>query len=98
MLLTVACDLGGCAGGGAACALFAMAGGSPPSLSNRSMVRRRKLFDRRWTCWTANPGFAPSRLFPRRLRPPPVRSYLAAQVFTPSRGRTVIAPLVLGRL
>ena len=89
MLLTVACGLGGCAGGGAAGVSFAMAGGSstvafesidgpPPHVFDRMVDVLDSESRLRNLSIVSRDGLASYR----------VRSYLAAQV---SRGRTVIA-------
>src|SRR5712672_2316528 len=89
MLLTVACGLGGCAGGGAVRGSFAMAGGSPTVAFESIDGPPPHVFDRmvdvldsesklRNLSVVSREGSATYR----------VRSYLSAQV---SHGRTVIA-------
>ncbi len=90
MLLTVACGLGGCAGGGAANDSFAMAGGSGPTVAFESIDGPPpQVFDRMVGVLNSESKLRNLSIVSREggasYR---VRSYLSAQVV---RGRTMIA-------
>jgi hypothetical protein len=90
MLLTVACGLGGCAGGGAATDSFAMAGGSGPTVAFESIDGPPpQVFDRMVGVLNSESKLRNLSIVSREggasYR---VRSYLSAQVV---RGRTMIA-------
>src|SRR5258706_3795874 len=89
MLLTVACGLGGCAGGGAVGGSFAMAGGSPTVAFESIDGPPPRVFDRMVDVLDSESRLRNLSIVSRDgLASYRVRSYLAAQV---SRGRTVIA-------
>jgi hypothetical protein len=87
MLLTVACGLGGCAGGGAAGVSFAMAGGSPTVAFESIDGPPPHVFDRMVDVLDSESRLRNLSIVSREGSASyRVRSYLAAQV---SRGRTV---------
>ena len=89
ILLAVACELGGCAGGGAVGGTFAMAGGAPTVAFESIDGPPPHVFDRMVDVLDSESKLRNLSIVSREASASyRVRSYLAAQV---SRGRTVIA-------
>jgi hypothetical protein len=90
MLLAIGCGLGGCAGGGAASASFAMANAGGPTVTFESIDGPPpQVFDRMVNVLDSESKLRSLAIVPRESQAAyRVRSYLAAEV---SHGRTVIA-------
>jgi hypothetical protein len=89
VLLAMACGLGGCAGGGAASASFAMASSGPTVAFESIDGPPPQVFDRMVSVLDSESKLRNLSIVSREGQPSyRVRSYLAAQV---SRGRTTIA-------
>lgn len=88
-LLTIACGLGGCAGGGASSGSFAMAGGAPTVAFESIDGPPPQVFERMVNVLNSESKLRNLQIVSREgAASYRVRSYLAAQV---SRGRTTIA-------